>query len=78
MIEIWLADWVFTYKQNLKEKFSNKPKRFYVVKSVVTKKIPKIFLINEGKLDCIKRVSSLKNVETDFSVNYIKKIGHVN
>lgn len=80
-IEIWIADWVFNYKQTAKEKFAKIPIEKYVVKDVVCKKIPLRFLINEGldirvKKNILPKV--LTQLEEDFKVIYTKKIGETN
>lgn len=80
-IEIWIADWVFTYKQTAKEKYAKLPIEKHTVKDVVTKRIPLRFLINEGldirvKKNILPKV--LTQLEDEFKIIYTKKIGETN
>lgn len=89
MIEIWLADFVFYYKQSAKEKYTNTPASTFIVKDVVTKKIPTRFIINEGlaynraiKGMLIKFLAELENDPTTglkkITITFTKKIGVTN
>ena len=90
MIEIYLADWVFYFKLNAKEKkmgMTSGPT--FVVKDVVTKRIPVRFLINEEESynratkDFLKTFTAALEDDPQtglkkFTICYTKKIGEVN
>ena len=87
-IEIWLADFTFYYKQSAKEKFANLPPSTFIVKDIITKRIPVRFVLNEGlsygratKGLLIKFLSELENDPATglkkFTITYTKKIGEV-
>jgi hypothetical protein len=89
VIEIWLADWVFTYKLRAKEMRAGITAPTFTVNDVITKRIPTRFLLNEGESykrateDMLKTFySSLEDdKETGlkkFKIIYTKKIGEVN
>jgi hypothetical protein len=80
-IEIWIADWEFYYKQTAKEKFAKAPIGKHTVKDVVTKRIPLRFLINDGIDMRVKKSilpKTLIQLENNFKVIYVKKIGETN
>jgi len=80
-IEIWIADWVFPYKQNAKEKFAKSPIIYHAVKDVVTKRIPVRFLINEKRDIAVRKTilqKTLDQLEDNFKIIYTKKIGETN
>ena len=89
MIQIWLADFTFYYKQTPVEKYRGLPATTFIVKDVITKRLPLRFLLNEELI--YKRITRdmldgfFKYLEDDpeiglkkFTVNYIKKIGEAN
>lgn len=89
MTEIWLADFIFYYKQSAKKKYANTPASTFTVKDVITKRIPVRFVLNEGlsyrratKGLLIKFLAELENDPTTglkkFTITYTKKIGDVN
>lgn len=89
--EIWLADFIFYYKLTPKEKAEGVTPSVYVVKDVVTKKIPTRFLINE-KLSYARATTGFENMVNftntlqddpttglkKFTIQFTKKIGEVN
>ena len=71
MTEIWIADWVFYYKQTAKQKYDKIPVKKYVLKDVVCKRIPLRFLLNEGKDKQVKRNipdKTLSQLENNFNI----------
>lgn len=89
MIEIYLADWTFYLKQSGKDKLNSVPVRTYIIKDIITKRIPLIFILNEGMsyYRAINQIpdSFLKTLQNDentklkkFTITFTKKIGEVN
>lgn len=91
MIEIWLADWLFYYKQSPKEKAEGIKPSVFLRKDIVTKKIPTRFILNEGLSyerathdfdDMKKFIAGLQDDPVTglkkFTIQFTKKIGEVN
>ncbi len=89
MTEIWLADYIFYLKMSAKEKAKGNSATTFVVRDVITRKIPTRFVINEGlsyrraiKGMLIKFLAELEDSpETGlkkFTIKFTKKIGETN
>lgn len=88
-VEIWLADWIF-YEKRGRNKYTKEPVIGEVtVKDVITRRIPKRFLIKENTSysnalrDVIGEEKKKKFIEEKdgtkkFKVKYKRKIGIVN
>ena len=89
MAQIYLADWTFYFKLNSLERERGIKQKTYVVKDVVTKKIPLRFILND--MDSYHRATRgmlstfMHTLQDDrntgikkFTIKYTKKIGDSN